>query len=139
MAGYVPVHVPTETQVCIERASERYSIPAPLIRAVLHVEAGGRGVVAVNRNGTEDLGWGQINSSWLPKLAAYGISRQDLLDDPCTNIGVSAWIMRMNADQYQDWTHAIAAYNAGTHLNLGMPYARKVIKQWRMELGMATE
>ncbi len=139
MMAYTPPVIPHETQVCIAQASERYAIPAPLIRAVLHVEAGGRGVVAKNRNGTEDLGWGQINSSWLPKLAQYNISRADLLSDPCTNIGVSAWIMRMNVDQYQDWTYAIAAYNAGNRLSLGIPYARKVIVRWRAELGMAQE
>lgn len=136
----MPPHVPQEmVQECIAQASHHYGIPKPLIHAVLEVEGGSEGTVHRNNNGTEDLGWAQINTVWLPQLKKYGITRQKLLHDPCVNIGVSAWIMRQNYAQYQDWTSAIAAYNAGSRLKVGMPYARKVIRSWRNRISLSQE
>ena len=46
----------------------------------------------------------QINSTWLPVLARYGIHEHDLLH-PCTSLQVGAWILagnvqRLAADNY---------------------------------------
>ena len=75
---------------CFDQAGDFYTINADLLRAIARVESGGN-PAAVNRNtnGSEDVGLMQINSWWLPRLAAYGISRDHLLD-PCTNISVGA-------------------------------------------------
>lgn len=119
-------------QLCIDEAAYHYSIPAPLIQSILDIEAGGLGVVANNRNGTQDLGWAQINTVWLPELAEFDITRDDLLTDPCTNISVGAWILRKRYAKYQNWPDAIASYNAGFRLEYGREYAAKVIDRWHI-------
>ncbi len=117
--------------VCIVQAEVRYSVPANLIRGVLHAEGAGPGVAARNANGSEDLGWMQINTLWLPKLARYGITRDSLLYDPCINVGVGAWILQRYYLRFRDWTAAIRAYNAGPDRSGGYDYARRVILRWR--------
>ncbi|HEY9017680.1 MAG TPA: lytic transglycosylase domain-containing protein [Thiomicrospira sp.] len=117
-------------QQCIVEASSLYEVPAPLIKSILDVEGGGKGVVAKNRNGTEDLGWAQINTVWLPVLENYRITRHDLLHDPCINIGVAAWILRKRFAKYENWEDAIASYNAGFRLQYGRNYAKKVMAKW---------
>ncbi|MDI3258416.1 MAG: lytic transglycosylase domain-containing protein [Sinobacteraceae bacterium] len=114
---------------CIEQAAHRYEVPAALIRSVLDVEGGGYGVAARNRNGSEDLGWMQINTIWLPQLVQYGIDRRTLLTDPCINISVGAWILRFYALREGEWTRAIRAYNTGSG-ERGQAYAYKVIVRW---------
>lgn len=116
---------------CIVQAEARYSVPANLIRSVLHAEGAGPGVINKNSNGSEDLGWMQINTLWLPKLARYGITRKTLLYNPCINVGVGAWILRHYDLRFRDWTLAIRAYNAGPDLSGGYDYARRVITRWR--------
>lgn len=69
---------------------------------------------AINRNtnGSFDVGVMQINSSWLPKLAKYGITLNDLFR-PKTNIMVGAWILsQCHADFGESWK-AIDCYNKG--------------------------
>jgi hypothetical protein len=55
--------------------------------------------VGPNDNGSYDLGPMQINTIWLPELAqSWGVSESTaykwVRDDPCTNMGVAAWILR---------------------------------------------
>lgn len=122
--------------ICVAHAQRRYGVPSALVNAVLVVEGGGPNVVHRNHDGSEDLGWMQINSRWLPWLSRYGINRSSLLGNPCVNIGVGAWILRRCYLRYDNWTDAIAAYNAGTHLTAGRVYARRVIQRWRSERGV---
>lgn len=117
--------------ICIVQAEARYSVPANLIRSVLHAEGAGPGVAVRNTNGSEDLGWMQINTLWLPKLAPYGVTRHTLLYDACINVGVGAWILQRYYLRFHDWTSAIRAYNAGPDLSGGYGYARRVILRWR--------
>lgn len=117
-------------QVCLARAHARYDTPVLLLRAILAVEGGGAGVVGHNPNGTQDLGWAQINSSWMPVLHKTGITTADLLHDPCVNIGVAAWLLRLNFQRYGNWFQAVEAYNAGNKLGRGKAYAQKVTSIW---------
>ena len=126
----VPPAPPAGIQACISRAHARYDTPEFLLRAILAVEGGGAGIVSPNANGTADLGWAQINSTWLPTLKRVGITRASLLYDPCVNVGVSAWILRNNYMQYGNWFQAIEAYNAGNRLELGSGYATRVVAIW---------
>jgi soluble lytic murein transglycosylase-like protein len=117
--------------VCAAWVEQVYEVPAPLVQAIASVEAGGPGIVHRNRNGTEDLGWMQINSSWLPVLSGYGYTRDLLLRDPCANAIAGAWILRRYYARFADWTLAIRAYNVGPDLSGGYDYARRVILRWR--------
>lgn len=78
---------------CVQLAADRYGLSVSLIQAVLEVEGGRVGQAVPNSNGSEDLGPMQINTVWLPRLATYGITRQQLRDDRCINILVGSWIL----------------------------------------------
>lgn len=127
---YLPPVPTPRIQACLQWAHARYDTPVLLLRAILAVEGGHAGVISRNVNGTQDLGWAQINTSWMPLLRRTGISRADLLYNPCVNIGVSAWLLRLNYQQYGNWFNAIEAYNAGNELWKGRAYAVKVDRLW---------
>lgn len=111
--------------MCFERASMRYQIPANLLRAISHVESRGNPAARnENKNGSFDIGHMQINSSWLPTLAKYGITKAHLTD-ACTNTYVGAWILADNISRLGYRWEAIGAYNARNPTKAAR-YARKV-------------
>lgn len=69
--------------------------------------------VGRNSNGTRDIGLMQINSTWLPKLAQYGVSEANLFD-ACTNAYVGTWILAQNIAKLGNSWEAVGAYNAVT-------------------------
>ncbi len=93
-------------------AEEQYGVPAWLLWSVGKVESGFNPyAVNTNKNGTRDVCLMQINTSWLPILARYGI-REEHLWDTCTCVKVGAWVMAQNI-QAHGWNwDAIGAYNA---------------------------
>ncbi len=78
---------------CVQLSADRYGLPVSVIQALLKVEGGRVGQAVRNDNGTEDLGPMQINTVWLPHLAPYGVTRQQLQNDRCVNILVGSWIL----------------------------------------------
>ena len=78
---------------CIQLSADKFGLPASLIQAILQVEGGSVGQAVSNNNGTEDMGPMQINTIWLPELAANGITRQQLQHDRCINILAGSWIL----------------------------------------------
>ncbi|MCK4118400.1 lytic transglycosylase domain-containing protein [Ralstonia nicotianae] len=112
---------------CLDDAALFHGVSPVLLRAIAKWESGMRAtVVNRNKNGTEDIGLMQINSSHLPRLAAFGITRQRLFD-PCTNAYVGAWILRANLDRYGPTWTAVGAYNA-TSDDKRMAYARNIYR-----------
>lgn len=111
------VVVPVVQATCWDDAAQRYGVSPLELAAHACVESGLR-PDAVNgthaaRTGSVDLGLMQINSSHLPRLARAGISRDQLLDDPCTNLMVGAQILAEQKQRYGDSWTATGAYNAG--------------------------
>lgn len=100
---------------CFQQAAERYKVDSRLIRAVCKVESEGNSnaVNQDNSDGSIDYGLCQINSWWFPKLKKYGITKETLLNDQCTNIMVSAWILAQNFDTGGVNWNSVGAYNAG--------------------------
>lgn len=102
--------------MCFDRAAQAYGVSESLLRAVAQVESS-MNPVAENRShmartGSYDIGLMQINSSHLPLLAKYGIDRDVLLRDPCTNVMVGAWLLSQKLDRHgADW-NGVGAYNA---------------------------
>lgn len=97
---------------CFREASIRYGIPEEVLRAISHVESRGNPrALNKNRNGSADIGHMQINSSWLPKLAKYGINKENLMN-PCINTHVGAWILAQNVARLGYNWKAIGAYNS---------------------------
>lgn len=87
------VRVAETRSECIRGISLKYKIPQPLLVSLLKTEGGKVGELHQNSNHTFDIGPAQINSTWLPKLAPYGITFDKLLNDECLNIEVGAWIL----------------------------------------------
>lgn len=99
--------------MCWEAASQSYGIPVEVLKAVAKTESNfNPKAVNKNSNGSYDIGMMQINSTWLPKLEAYGITETSL-HDACSNLKVGAWILSNNAKKLGwNWS-AIGAYNVG--------------------------
>lgn len=116
---------------CWAEASRRHGVPVELLKAVAEVESSNRArVIARNANGSTDIGFMQVNDWWLPKLAAFGIGKAELLD-ACTNLKVGAWILRQGIDRYGYNWQGIGAYGAGTSPKkdpVRMNYAHKVFR-----------
>ncbi len=108
---------PRAEAFCFDAAGERYGVSPALLRAIARVESG-LNAAAINDSheastGSVDLGLMQINSAHLPRLSAWGISREKLLTDACLNVMVGAWLLVQHmARNGHDW-NGIGSYNAG--------------------------
>ncbi len=113
----LPVHAAQPSALieqCLQQAAQFHQVAYPLLRAIAEQESGFSSAVSnTNKDGSVDYGLMQINSSWLPKLSAWGITRQSLFD-PCVNANVGAWILSQNFRRLGvNWT-AVGAYNAAS-------------------------
>lgn len=98
---------------CWGAASQSNGIPVDVLKAVAKTESNfNPKAVNKNANGTYDIGMMQINSGWLPKLEAFGVTEASL-HDACTNLKVGAWILSNNAKKLGWNWNAIGAYNVG--------------------------
>ena len=100
---------------CYKEAAARYEVSESLLRAIAKVESGrekAEAVVNVNSDGSRDIGRMQINSSWLPTLAKFGIGEKELRDE-CVSITVGAWIVAQNIQSKGLNWDAVGAYNVG--------------------------
>lgn len=129
-------HLNQEAVQCISEASSKYAVPELLLHAVLQKEDGRMGACSKNRNGTYDCGLAQINTSWVPHFARFGVKLEHLLYDTCTNVQASAYILKDNYLKKGDWFSAIVAYNIGPNrwtperYQVGYAYGADVVKKW---------
>ena len=121
---------------CLMLAAQTYSVPPAVLVGIHQVEGGKVGqAVGPNDNGSYDLGPMQINTLWMPLLAEkWGVSENTayrwVRDDPCTNMGVSAWILRTHMNETGSLARAIAHYHSRTP-KFGHPYKGRVVKAMR--------
>ena len=108
----MPALPPSVPVACVWSAASHYRLPPVALIGILGAEGGRPGLVRKNRDGSEDLGPMQINSRWLPILSRYGATRQKLIDDPCTNIWVGAWILARAFAVDRDIWKAIGHYHS---------------------------
>jgi hypothetical protein len=85
---------------CMAAVAATAQLPPRVLPAIAVVEGGAPGLVHPDNNGTADLGIMQINTIWIPTLAARaGITpaatRARLLAQPCFNIAAAALILRV--------------------------------------------
>lgn len=116
---------------CLMLASQTYSVPPAVLVGIYKAEGGKVGQEVRNTNGSYDLGPMQINTIWLPDLAQrWGVpastAKQWVRDDPCTNVGVAAWILRTHLDETGSLSQAIAHYHSRTP-HYGTKYKSRVI------------
>jgi len=123
---------------CVLQASSAVHVPPQLLVSVMSVEGGEIGVVAHNRNATEDLGLMQVNTgAWLGLVARadfQGDQRQAYLrlrDDGCYNIEVGAWILsRAIDDEGGNVWAGVGRYHSSTPV-LKASYAARVKRAYQ--------
>ncbi|MDR5776870.1 MULTISPECIES: lytic transglycosylase domain-containing protein [unclassified Caballeronia] len=113
---------------CLDDAASYHRVSVQVVRAIAQQESGMRPyVTSRNTDGSEDIGLMQINSSWLPKLARYGITRQHLFN-ACVNAYVGTWILASNVKQFGPTWKAVGAYNAVSS-NKQLIYANNIYRR----------
>lgn len=116
---------------CAESIAESYRMPVGALEAIFRIENGRTGIAVRNNDGSFDRGLMQINTFWDKHVAEFGITSDDILNDDCINVAVSAWVLRQELNRFGNWRDAFSAYNAGAgRLHLGRGYAQKVLKAW---------
>ena len=100
---------------CFEVAAARFKVEKRLLVAIAKTESEfkSEALGQMNDNGTYDIGMMQVNSTWLPALTKFGISRADLLNG-CVSIHVGAWILSGNISRFGPIWRAVGAYNASS-------------------------
>lgn len=117
---------------CLLLAAQTYALPPATLMGIYQVEGGQVGQeIGPNTNGSYDLGPMQINTLWLPRLAkewqvSETTAREWVRDDPCTNAGVAAWILRGTYEETGDMARAISYYHSRTP-RFGNRYQKKVL------------
>ncbi|WDJ74907.1 lytic transglycosylase domain-containing protein (plasmid) [Xanthomonas campestris pv. campestris] len=108
-----------EREACIASAAAMYAVPAQLIKAYIRTEGGTTGQVSrPNANGSVDMGYMQINTVHLPKLARLGITRERVINDECLNIHIGTYLIHYEVyrpDKRAEplWVN-LASYNSRT-------------------------
>lgn len=114
---------------CINQAAIQYNVPATLIISVLQVEDGRAGMASPNDNGSFDYGPMQINSIWLRTLKPYGYTRDQLQNDPCTNVWVGTWILSQRIADSKEFWRGVASYHSYS-IPQNTKYQQKVLKNY---------
>jgi hypothetical protein len=84
---------------CMLVVAATTGLPPRVLPVIQTIEGGAVGMVTPDSNGTADLGLMQVNTIWIPTLAARAQfseaeTRRRLIDDPCFNIAAAAIILR---------------------------------------------
>ena len=132
-------HLNQEAVQCVANAAQYYQVPELLLHALIQKERGRVGQAVLNGNGSYDLGLAQINTVWAPQFARYGITPEQIRDDPCTNLYAAGYVLRLNVNHFggSDWYRATMAYHAGSNrwqnpirYRIAYSYASDVIQRW---------
>ena len=105
---------------CMVAVAQFHHLPPRVLPAIQAVEAGRPGIVSRNRNGSGDLGVMQVNSRWVPHLAAswrmpHAVVAERLIGDPCFNVAAAGAIMRIYLTEARgDVVRAVGYYHSHT-------------------------
>lgn len=105
------------TLQCFVREADRHSIDPYVLLAVMKTEGGRPGELALNHNGTVDLGPMSINTVWLPSLARHYRTterelRHRLASDGCANVAAAALILGRKIAASGDVWEGVANYHS---------------------------
>ena len=118
---------------CMALVASLYNLPPRVLPSIHVVEGGRTETVHVNADGSQDLGYMQVNTRWLPALARYSklpeaSVRQNLLSRPCFNVAAAGYILRRYLDETRnDLMLAIGDYHSHT-ANLNAEYQGMVVR-----------
>ena len=105
---------------CMALVASIYHLPPRVLPSIQAVEGGHPGTVRTNTNGSQDFGVMQVNSLWLPTLAAYtglpeATVRDRLVSRACFNIAAAGAIFRLYLDETRgDLMLAVGNYHSHT-------------------------
>jgi len=141
-AGARPALIPQQEALigrCIREAASGREWLERTLWGLRDQEAGWIGAEVLNTNGTHDLGPLQINTWWLPKLAALtnrspGMVRSWLIHDACFNVQIARWIFLTELSANKDYWTAIGAYHSPTDWRR-RDYALAVSRKVRARFG----
>jgi hypothetical protein len=130
---------------CMTAVTASIGLPPLVLPAIHMIEGGQVGTIVKNTNGSQDYGVMQINSSWLPTLAAAtnrteGQVRSDLIHDGCFNIAIAGAVMKYNLAQAGgDIWKAVGYYSSHTPSFNAIYQARVAIAALKLQAGRVTE
>lgn len=119
---------------CFDKAGKYYNLDPDYLRAIAWKESRYKtNAIGKNNDGSKDIGIMQINSSNIEKLkrAFPLINVKNLINYPCLNISVGAYILNENFKRYgRNWL-AVGVYNAGVknnkkRVNIRYHYAKEI-------------
>lgn len=105
------------TLQCFVREADRQGIDPLVLLAVLKTEGGRPGELALNGNGSFDLGPMSVNTVWLPTLARhYRVPEADLRSrlalDGCANVAAAALILKRKIVEKGSVWEGVAHYHS---------------------------
>ena len=102
-----------EIRECVAKAADTFHVEKSALYLILDVEGGTLGQTsAPNTDGSVDIGPMQINNWWLPKLAARGVTADQVMHNLCINIMAGAWIYANERKDSKTVAEAIARYHS---------------------------
>lgn len=105
----------------IDTSSKKHGIDPHLISAVIHAESRGQNVVSrVNKNGTRDYGYCQINSVHRPEQPESFLDPETNIDMGCRFL---SYCMKKGGNDYE----AVRMYNAGPNSRPGKSKNQKYV------------
>ncbi|MGT1696571.1 lytic transglycosylase domain-containing protein [Salmonella enterica subsp. enterica serovar Winslow] len=133
---------PLAQAYCFAAAGARYHIDPLLLQAIaIHESRLNQRAIGVNKSKSgrilsRDVGVMQINSGHIPELQRLGIinSVDDLLDNPCLNVQVGAWILARDFHRCGVSWQCLGSYNASSPA-IGLRYAKEIWAIYRRLLG----
>ena len=134
----------TPLLACMALVAALNQVPPRALAAIAAVEGGQPGQASRNRDGTEDLGPMQVNTRWLPTIAAamgatVENARTRLLSDPCFNVSAGAAILRTYlAETRGNLLQAVGDYHSHTPL-LNQAYQARVLGAARRMFAPASD
>lgn len=117
--------LPNAGAFCFKEAGNEYDISPRLLWAIAKSESNFKpDATKRNTNGSFDYGIMQINSGWYKQL---GRERWEMLNEPCYNVRVGAWILSQCIKKHGYTWDAVGCYNSPSK-ERGILYANKVYK-----------
>lgn len=107
----------SQYDVYFKRAGTHYNIPPVLLQNIAYIESSGNpNAIRHNDNGSNDYGLMQINSIHFPRLSAWGINKDNILD-PEINIFVGSWLLSEHIKKRGFNWNSIGSYHSKTKIH----------------------
>ena len=132
-AADAPDAAETRMRGCLTAAAAAHRLPPAMLVVLLNVEGGTLGHVSRNTNGTVDIGPMQVNTIWVPRIAAHwntapASAYAALRDNLCANLEGGAWILRQAMDEARgDFWGGVGIYHS-RNPRYSERYLRQVLK-----------